>query len=55
MPGALAIFIFILPAVESGEGSGKALGKDMLQIMDIMNSSLTVNICFVCGDDIFVK
>lgn len=38
MPGALAISIFILPGQESGEGSGRALGKDMLQIMDVINS-----------------
>lgn len=55
MPAAPAIFIFILPALGSGECFGKALGKDMLQIMDIINSHLAVNICFVCGDYIFVK
>lgn len=47
MPGALAILIFILPALEPGERFGKVLGKDMLQIMAIINSHLTVNIFFV--------
>lgn len=45
MPGA--IFIFVIPALEPGECFGKALSKDMLQIMAIIHSHLTVNIFFV--------
>lgn len=47
MPGALTIFVFILPALEPGERFGKALSRDMLQIVAITHSHLTVNIFFV--------
>lgn len=54
MPGAVAILIFILPALEPGEYFGEALGKDMLQIMAIMNILISSKY-FHCGDCIFVK